>query len=168
MDFVSALARLLTDRTLRDRHREDPEAVADALDCMGYDADKLIALDPAQIAEQADGLIRKRYHEVRALLPETMAHLGGRATRLFFEFAENHWPDGHRRHQEDALAFCRSLVIAGHCREAKFEQNLLRFQLKRKRFGLHLVRTPDGPSRLTIQFLRRLGNAVRQTRCRLI
>ena len=168
MDSVSALARLLTDRTLRDRHREDPEAVAAALGCAGVDADKLIALDPTQIAEQADGLIRKRYHEVRALLPETMAHLGGRAVRLFFEFAENHWPYGHRRHQEDALAFCRSLVNSGHCREAKFEHNLLRFQLRQKRFGLHLVRTPDGPSRITIQLLRRRGSGVRQTRCRLL
>lgn len=166
--FTAALARLLTDRDLRLRFRTEPEHVCNSLGLNDTDAQQLIAVPSEQLDAQATGLIRKRYHEVTRLLPETMSRLGSRRFELFAEFAEQFWPQGQRRHEIDALQFCRHLARTGRCPAAMLEANALRFALGRRKFAVHLVRTPRCRSRWNVQLFVRRKSHSRQFRWRLL
>ena len=132
------------------------------------DVRRLSAIPPEQLDSQAAGLIRKRYHEAARLIPETMSRLGSRSVELFAGFAEGFWPDGHRRHEIDAMEFCRHLAEAGLCATARFEANALRFVIGSRRFAVHFVRTPGESRRWTWQCLVRRKTGIRQFRGRLL
>ncbi len=109
MDAVEALARLLSDSTLRERFCETKELVARQLCADESDIGILLSVDPAGLRRQADLLIAKRTRAVFALVPNS---LSGRH-KLFVEFAGGHWPEGHRRHDVDAWLFLRELNRIG-------------------------------------------------------
>jgi hypothetical protein len=158
-DAVTVLGRLLADSGLRAELRRDPEALARTLEA---DPAELRALDPAGLEAQAATLIEKRFHEAGKLLPATMAGLGDEARPLFREHAERIWPQGHRRHAEDAAAFGRFLE-ARKLPRCRSELSRLRFALGRRRFVLAFV--PDawagGRRRWALQILFRRRGALR-------
>jgi len=157
-DATTVLGRLLADPGLRAELRRDPDALAKTLDA---DPAELRGLDPAGLEAQAETLLEKRFHEAGKLLPATMAGLGDEATPLFRQHAERLWPQGHRRHAEDAAAFGRFLEERKlpRCRS---ELNRLRFALGPRRFSVAFV--PDaragGRRRAALQILYRRCGAV--------
>lgn len=132
--FQTALARLLSNRDLRRRFREDPDRTAAEWGIARHDLRALTAIAPDELERQADGLISKRFHEVRGLLPWTCSELGGGARKHFIRFAATRWPTGHKRHVEDAVGFCRYLSGINAGKINRFEWGWLEFVLSDRRF----------------------------------
>jgi len=109
IDFVTALAALLSQSELRTRFAQDPALVADELNIADGDRAMFIALQPEHVHAQANLLMTKRMKEVYKHLPQTYLQLGNDATTFFKSYAANNWPQTHRRHQEDAYQFCHYL-----------------------------------------------------------
>ena len=155
-DLTTVLGRLLSDSVLRAEFRRDPDATARALDV------ELSGIDPEDLEHKARTLLDKRFHEVSALLPRTMDALGPDAARIFREHAEGFWPQGHRRHAEDAVAFGRWLK-ARRLPRSRSELNRLYFALSGRRFSLGLVDDAwvEGRARWALQVLFRRRGVVR-------
>jgi hypothetical protein len=113
LDLTHALARLLTDRSLRRRFRADRSAVSRELSLQPDDAAILCAIDPPELDAQAQSLLAKRLGEVARIAPRTWKALGIEGVRVFDDYASDHWPTGHMRHPHDALAFLRFLTARG-------------------------------------------------------
>jgi hypothetical protein len=158
-DLTTVLGRLLADPALRAQLRRDPDAVARALDA---DAGALRDLELAALEQQAETLIDKRFHEVAKLLPLTMARLGGEARAAFEEHAARHWPEGHRRHADDAAAFGRFLGERKLPSSAS-ELNRLCFAMGTGRLSLRFVADAwvGGRARRALQVLYRRRGSVR-------
>jgi len=139
IDLTTALARLLSDSGLRRDFTRDANEVARRLDVDENDLEGFLGLDRDGLEIQAAALIGKRYHEAAAMLPETIARQGEAARDRFFEFAETSWPRGHRRHLEDAVAFCRFLMERDGPEPSRAEWNRLQFLLRNRRLALHVV-----------------------------
>ena len=165
--FTEALAQMLSNRELRVHFRDDPQAVAVRLRVPDESVSAFLTLDPDQLDRQADCLVRKRFHEVTHLIPGTIRRLGPEAEALFLEFAATVWPEGHRRHHEDAERFCDWLSRHRRCPEARFEGNLLRFRNHRRKFAVHVVRGEAAGPRLTLQVLFQRKHHIREIRSRL-
>ncbi len=138
-DFVTALGQLLSEPSLRVALRNDPAATARDLSLSEYDSTALIALDPEQLEAHANTLLGKRIFEVRRLLPETFRAMGDTARPTLFEYAQSHWPQGHHRHIEDGLSFCRYLQERKSEQVNRAEFNRVRFVVSERRFAAHLV-----------------------------
>ena len=82
MTFQEFLGRLLTERDLRRRYREAPEAVLAAADMDDGDRNAARALEIDAVERQARALVHKRYTEVRQMLPATFDALGHSALQL--------------------------------------------------------------------------------------
>jgi hypothetical protein len=158
-DLTTVLGRLLSDPSLRAAWRRDPEATARRLDA---EPETAAALDAVDLEHQAETLVEKRFHEVSRLLPRTLAILGGGAAAAFREHAAGFWPEGHRRHAEDASAFGRMLEQR-RLPHSPSELHRLRFMLAGRRFSAAFV--PDawvgGRPRRALQVLYRRRGALR-------
>lgn len=165
LDLTTALARLLSDASLREAYRQDRRGTAARLAVRPADRSGFLSLDPSLLDRQADTLLNKRLHEVRRLLPDTFTRVGAEAPSLFRAYAQTRWPVGHMRHVDDAVAFCRHLLANGTGKVNRAELNRLRFVLRRQRLAVHLV--PDlitaGRPRPGVQLLYRpRGQSPRQ------
>lgn len=107
-DVVSALAHLLSDQVLRERFIAEPRHVAMKLGLQGRDLEVVCKLDALDLERQATTLLKKRWHEVSKLIPRTIAGLED-GYSVFKYYAREHWPEGHRKHVEDAAGFLRFL-----------------------------------------------------------
>ncbi len=150
--FATVLARLLAHPELRAAFRRDPAAIAG----------EFASLDPEALDRQAELLVEKRRHEVSKLLPRTFQALGPSVKSTFAAHASRFWPEGHRRHLADAVAFGR--FLRGHPALRRSEWNRVRFELEGGRWALRLV--PDarvrGRERAALQVLWRThGGGVR-------
>jgi hypothetical protein len=139
-DLTSALTRLLSDRALRRRFAGDRAEVALELGLTGDDAAMLIAIEPAALDSQARTLIGKRRGEVARIAPRTWTRLGARRIEIFNDYTSSHWPAGHRRHPEDALAFLRFLADRGLPHDP-VEKIRIETRLSSKRYGVRIVRS---------------------------
>jgi len=139
IDFVTALAALLSQSELRTRFAQDPVLVADELSIVGEDRAMFIALQPEQVNAQADLLITKRMKEVYKFLPQTYRQLGRYAAKCFTSYASNNWPHTHRRHLEDAYGFCQYLKMRDYpINQSEF--NHLAFLRNGRRISLALAK----------------------------
>jgi hypothetical protein len=129
VDFTSLLARLLSDSVLRREFARDRERTAKKLSVNADIRKALASLDPECLNRQAETLLRKRWFEISQLLPVTCAELSARPEHwaLFVEYAETFWPEGHRRHLEDTLAFGRFLSERGVKELNELEWHRFRF-----------------------------------------
>ncbi len=154
---IDALARLLSSRELRDSFRRAPREVCAELGIGEAAQSLLLSIENGSLETQAELLLRKRFHEVRQLIPRTVAALGVRARRAFFDYAESHWPSGHQRHVVDALNFCRGLKSRGMRCVSRAEFNRLLFITSSRRFRIHAVSDliVEGRSRIAVQVLMR-------------
>jgi hypothetical protein len=110
MDVVSALAKLLACRQLRQQFTRGAANVAERLCEDAADREVLLALDPTELNRQAALLLHKRVREVSRVVPATMA---GRYDQ-FIAYAQGHWPSGHHRHLQDGYDFLTELSNNGH------------------------------------------------------
>ncbi len=158
-DLTTALGRLLADSTLRERLRRDPEGVARAL---GIGAGDLLALDADDLERQAEGLISKRFHEVRKRMPRTLNVLNPGSLELFKQYAQGVWPTGHLRHARDAEGFAVHLKRLG-LPVSPSEWQRVKFQLGSGCAAIHYA--PDvvsgGKCRRALQVLFRFRGTVR-------
>ena len=76
LDLTTALARLLSDASLRQAYRQDRRGTAERLAVRAADRSGFLSLDPGLLDRQAETLLNKRLHEVRRLLPETFTRMG--------------------------------------------------------------------------------------------
>ncbi len=139
IDWVTAQARLLSDSTLRAEFQNDPGGVANQLGIPIEEQPDFLKLDPAQLEAQANGLITKRMQEVRQLLPLTFENLGNRGEKLFLDYAESYWPEGHHRHLLDAIQFASHLRSKRAKTLCETEVNFLKFIQQPKVMRLHLA-----------------------------
>jgi hypothetical protein len=112
-EALDALALLLASTRRRALLRSDPAALQAEVGCSESTLNWLAGLDPGELQAQAAGLVGKRRSEVCRLLPRTTAALGADAELLFAQYAEGRWPEGHRRHLDDAAGFCEYLRQCG-------------------------------------------------------
>lgn len=164
VDFATAFARLLSDRRLRARFRTDAVELARELGLTGGERTAWLSLDADDLDVQADGLIQKRMREVSRRLSLTWGRLGGRtAARLFRMYAADHWPTGHRRHDEDALGFGRYLVDNGVPVVCEAELNQVQFRVAPRRLSVKFVRRAlaAGGGRPAVQILYRRRGELR-------
>ena len=116
LDLSGALARLLTDETLRGRFFADRGRLISELGVAEEDCAALLGLDRVQIEAHAETLLEKRLHEAMEWLPVTRSQLGKEGKALFRSFAKHHWSREHPRPLSDAIAFCRrQLAEADSC-----------------------------------------------------
>lgn len=162
IDFQRALALLLRDAGMRCRLRDDPGAIIAQMKLDEADAAALNAISAAALDQQAHTLVRKRFSEVAAFLPRTLATLNN-AFEQFEEFAAGFWPEGHRRHFEDALAFARWLTRRSPGYVCSSERNRLEFIASGRRLGLRARKLMLGRrSRQAIQLFIRWNRRPRE------
>jgi hypothetical protein len=143
IDFATALARLLRDKSLRDAFATNPLLLARQLNVNHADLRVLASLPPADLEFQANVLLRKRYNVIKRLLPVTCARLGGRAWQSFKEYARGHWPQHVPMALYDARAFCNYLGARYPDVLSRSELNRIRFAGSNRLFSLSFV--PDAP-----------------------
>ena len=90
-------ARLIADADARERFECDPHAESATLE----------GIAPLAIRRYAEGVLSKRYREVRALLPASARAASFRNT--FSRYAARTPIGGFDRHRADAIAFAREL-----------------------------------------------------------
>jgi hypothetical protein len=138
IDLTTALAALLTDRDALDLFHRDALAAAEKLQVRAEHHDAFIAIDPMGLEAQAATLINKRFCETAKLLPLTFLRLGDAAENLFLNYAQSHWPVGHRRHLLDAIEFAQLLRARGEPLEEN-ELHRVRFLTRAHRFSLTIL-----------------------------
>lgn len=163
IDFITALARLLRDPTARKAFVRDAAGVAAAFGVREADRAAFERLMPAELEAQARVLVRKRFREVEALLPETCAALGERAWSLFREHAREGWPSSP---VADALAFCGWLRGRRERVDVR-ERHRVRFASGRAGLALNLVPTSQRWTLLELQVLLRRSGQVAEWSLRL-
>lgn len=106
-DFVSLLSQILTHPKTLECFIDDSAGFIRQFEISENDREALLSLEPDQIRNQADTLLNKRWHEVRKLIPITIAGLDEQGSDLFRFYAANQWPEGHCRHLIDACGFLK-------------------------------------------------------------
>jgi hypothetical protein len=159
IDFATALSRLLRDGSLRDAFAADPIRLTRELGVSDDDFQALVSLSPAELEIQANVLLRKRFDEVRRLLPVTCSRIGKVAWSSFKGYARSHWPQHVPMALCDARAFCIFLRLHNTQALCRSEENRVVFAGSDKRFSLSFV--PDVPrgqrTHFGIQLLLRSG-----------
>jgi hypothetical protein len=140
LELTVALTRLLSDRDLRRRFAVDRPQVATELGLQPDDAAILVGIDPAALDAQARSLVGKRRGEVARIAPRTWSLLGATGREIFNEYASRHWPEGHRRHPHDALAFLHFLSARGLPYDA-VEKLRIETRLSSMRWRVRIVRS---------------------------
>lgn len=129
-DFQDLLARLCSDIGFRAEFLADRSAVLSRFALSDSVQRALEQIDAIQLEEQAKTLIDKRWHEVRRLLPRTMATATD-DIREYFEFHANRfWPVGHHRHLVDAWRFAEFLSKNGLAQVNPADKRTLRRTLQ--------------------------------------
>lgn len=165
IDLITALGQLLTNPSLRRLFRHDPVLTANHVKLRHEDLVLFVALDPDGMEAQAETLMKKRLRAVRSILPELFENNDEVIAQHFFAYAETVWPNGHTRHQQDAIHFAHYLLTKETIL-SKAEQNRIRFLVHRKRLGVHFVKRMmiRGRSRSVIQIFYRSCNKTNELR----
>jgi len=135
-DFTTALARLLSNSTLRKRFFLNPDAIITEFSLSKNDRDNLLSLSFNEIEIQATTLLNKRLHEVQKMIPATFAYDKLLLTGEFFNYAQNYWPTGYNKHSLDAVHFCQYLKLKKLPFSAA-EVNRLKFSSKQHHFAVY-------------------------------
>lgn len=159
IDFSTALARLLSDTSLREQFARDPAAIAAQIRVREADREAFVMLSAAEIETQARILLRKRFKAVGSLIPATMDRLGPAAWDCFLEHARLCWPQGPAMEVEDTRLLCAHLAVTQPAALCQSELNRLRFHLSNQRLAVHWVRDlrVRGKVRRALQVLVRQG-----------
>jgi len=109
-EFQNVMARLATERGYRERFAADVVAEGEKAGLDGEEISQLTDLFPEAIPQFSRSLLRKRYGEVKEMLPASAAALGEAFWKLFEEFGADRPTHGEQRHRDDALDFARWLL----------------------------------------------------------
>ena len=155
-DFTSALAQLLVNPALCETFVTNPDAAADLLNLSPAERTLFVTLSATQLKRQAQLLISKRMRAAFEQLPLTVKSLGVDSASYFKEYAQAHWPNTYRRHNEDALHFCQFLCKHGLVYNQS-EYNRIRFRCTGQRLRVCLAKDTmvNGKLSLALQVLYR-------------
>lgn len=110
IDLQNAMARLFTDELFQQQLVNDPQLIGVESGLTAEEIDSLMTLAKEAIPAFSNSLLRKRFGEVRRLLPASSTILGAKNWPLFRDFAANHPTTGCHRHRQDAIEFADSLL----------------------------------------------------------
>ncbi|MCB1187198.1 hypothetical protein KDL29_08550 [bacterium] len=133
------LARLLSDGAALDRFMSARSAWLEDNKADQAARRALLAIPNHDLLSQRETLVAKRWHAILELVPESSFGNPGICRTVFLDYADQHWPEGHRRHERDALAFlrfCQSQGIA----VSRVELVRLELKLGLRRFHILPVR----------------------------
>lgn len=134
------LARLYTDAELLSKFTVDPERIAAQFRLRRSEVRDLSALSSLEVQWYSDSLFRKRFREVKKLLPMTSNMIVEIFEPLFREFSSGYAPSSVKKHLEDALAFSNWLLNGNHLDPLpadlmRFESTRLRHYAEGRRFS---------------------------------
>ncbi|MGB0582910.1 MAG: hypothetical protein ACPGVU_24775 [Limisphaerales bacterium] len=109
-EFQTVMARLATERAYCQRFAADAVGEGEKAGLSETEVQQLTELFPEAIPQFSRSLLRKRYGEVREMLPASAAALGESFWNLFEEFAADRPTRGGQRHRDDALEFADWLL----------------------------------------------------------
>lgn len=121
------LAQLYTNAELRSRFFANPQTVGAQLGLNSTQIEQLSQLSAPEINLFATSLKRKRLGEVRELLPMTAKALNKDFSKLFWQYAETHNPQGIKKHLYDAIAFATYIEKIDNL-EPKWILDLVRYE----------------------------------------
>ena len=101
----SMLARIYTDKELRQKFLLNPFDVATEYHLEDSEIEQVIDLSKDQVESFSVSLIYKRLGEIRKKLPFTARLLGKKFSRLFFQYAQASTPRGIKKHLDDTFLF---------------------------------------------------------------
>ena len=101
----SMLARIYTDKELRQKFLLNPFDVATEYNLEDSEIEQVIDLSKDQVESFSVSLIYKRLGEVRKKLPFTARLLGKKFSKIFFQYAQSSTPSGIKKHLEDTFLF---------------------------------------------------------------
>jgi hypothetical protein len=139
-DLIATLGRLLQDGALRDALAADPRALLARLGVSECDHLALLQLAPDDLEFQACVLLRKRFDNLRHVLPGTCSRLGQEAWPAFHRYARVSWPSGQDPITLDAHEFCRYLERRHPGRVCDAEWHRVEFARSKKRLALQWLR----------------------------
>lgn len=125
IELQNAMARLFTDERYQQQLVNDPLSTGAESGLTAEEIESLMTLAKEAIPAFSHSLLRKRFGEVRRLLPASSAILGAKNWPLFRDFAANHPTTGCHRHRQDAIEFADSLLR--HDNDA-LQRDILRFE----------------------------------------
>src|SRR4051812_3819008 len=96
-NFTDALALLLSDSRLRSNFAQNSLHMARLLQIQEEDMPLFLNLPLDKLEEQAAGIIKKRFSEIKKLIPETISRIK-KPQDSFQQFADTFWPSTHLRH----------------------------------------------------------------------
>lgn len=104
-DTQALLGRLYTNSIFRKEFITDKKEFYQKYKLLPETISFMEAISIPQLTFFAEGLLKKRIHEVRALLPLSAKLIGKSFNEFFFEFCDHYTPCGIHKHQEDAIHF---------------------------------------------------------------
>lgn len=140
VDFITALGRVLHDGTLRDAFAHDATAFVKTIDLRESDQASFLRLSPTDLEVQARVLLRKRFDQVRRLLPRTCQALGKSAWEHFVVSVRSSEAYGNDTKVQDAYRFCTHVARVQTSGVCAREFNRCRFAISRRGVSLHLVK----------------------------
>jgi hypothetical protein len=105
------LSRLYTNSTFRKEFIADKKKFYQKHSLSSETISFLEALSIPQLTFFAEGLLKKRMHEVKSLLPLSVKLTGKAFTELFLKFSDQYTPGGIHKHPEDAVHFVEYVLV---------------------------------------------------------
>ncbi len=126
----SALARLYTDASFRERCREDLSSVALESGLTELESSQIrdLLTRDKRLNDFASSLIAKRRIEVAKQLPVTVALLGDPFRPLFAQYAKVAQFSGVSKHQLDAMSFARFAAESPTVGLHQWKREIIRFE----------------------------------------
>jgi hypothetical protein len=147
----------LHDGALRDAFARDASTFVKAINLRESDHAAFLRLSPTDLEVQARVLLRKRFDQVRRLLPRTCLALGKSAWEHFVSSIRSNETRGSSPFVEDAYQFCAHANRVRPGSVCAQEFNRCRFANGHQRASLHLVKHSVNHRLPAIQLLIRLS-----------
>ncbi|HEX8565929.1 MAG TPA: hypothetical protein VF648_09690 [Pyrinomonadaceae bacterium] len=109
-EVQNLLARLYTDKVLRQKFLSAPEKTGREFNLTEKEIADLAAVLPAEFDFFSESLLFKRLREVEKLLPRTKEILSADFEKYFREFSNSFLPTSIKKHLEDAVQFADFLL----------------------------------------------------------
>lgn len=160
------LARLFTDKSLRQSFWENPSKIGEENALSELEILQLKKIISNDLDFFAESLFYKRLHEVEKLLPLTKKFLDREFSNTFREFSQTYQPKSIKKHLEDAIEFCKYLQTVDKPAlkdAAKFEKTKHEFFSQQKLISFCLLKHNifKLKKKLTLAVWYRIGNQTR-------
>ncbi|HQU83691.1 MAG TPA: hypothetical protein PKY59_11220 [Pyrinomonadaceae bacterium] len=119
------LARLYTDKNLREKFFAEPKNIGFEFDLTQKEINEIVEIAPQELNFFAESLFWKRLREAEKFLPFTKEILKVDFQIKFKEFSQNFNPQSVKKHLEDAIEFCGFLQ---KCEVSEIAKNIAAYE----------------------------------------